>query len=318
MQVFATDIDERGLEMARKGRYPESVAQHVSSERLERFFSKQDGAYQVNRELREICLFSNHSFIKDPPFSRLDLISCRNVMIYLGPDLQRKSIPLFHYALRPGGYLFLGPSESASSHKELFQPVDKRLRIFQRKETRLRPGMVFPLANFSRPRLDDRGNRPDGDEQSLPKQIERIILQRYRPACVTVRENGDAVYFSGPIGRYLEPATGSPDANVMNMAREGLRIPLRTALHKAVTARERVIQKKVQVEINGDVSSVDLTVEPLPDVRATSLYMVIFEDAPPGCRQQHDSPRLRRQFRRSNPVARKRTPVSPRARAGDV
>jgi len=280
MQVFATDIDERGLEMARKGRYPESIAQNVSPERMERFFTKQDGAYQVNRELREICLFSNHSFIKDPPFSRLDLISCRNVMIYLGQDLQRKSIPLFHYALRPGGYLFLGPSESASSHKELFQPVDKKLRIFQKKEKWPRTGMVFPPANFSRPKLD-RENRSAGDEQSLPKQIERIILQRYRPACVTVRENGDAVYFSGPIGRYLEPATGSPDANVMNMAHEGLRIPLRTALHKAVTARERVIQKQIQVQTNGGVSSVDLTVEPLADLRAASLYMVLFEDAPP-------------------------------------
>jgi len=280
MQVFATDIDERGLEMARKGRYPESIAQNVSPERMERFFTKQDGAYQVNRELREICLFSNHSFIKDPPFSRLDLISCRNVMIYLGQDLQRKSIPLFHYALRPGGYLFLGPSESASSHKELFQPVDKKLRIFLKKEKWPRTGMVFPPANFSRPKLD-RENRSAGDEQSLPKQIERIILQRYRPACVTVRENGDAVYFSGPIGRYLEPATGSPDANVMNMAHEGLRIPLRTALHKAVTARERVIQKQIQVQTNGGVSSVDLTVEPLADLRAASLYMVLFEDAPP-------------------------------------
>ncbi len=112
IQIFATDIDERGLEMARKGRYPESIAEHVSPERLERFFIKQDGAYQVRREMRERCIFSNHSFIKDPPFSRLDLISCRNVMIYVGTDLQQKMIPLFHYALRRGGYLFLGPSEN--------------------------------------------------------------------------------------------------------------------------------------------------------------------------------------------------------------
>ena len=114
IQIFATDIDERGLETARKGRYPESIAEHVSPERLERFFIKQDGTYQVKREVRERCIFSNHSFIKDPPFSRLDLISCRNVMIYLGSDLQQKMIPLFHYALRPGGYLFLGPSENVT------------------------------------------------------------------------------------------------------------------------------------------------------------------------------------------------------------
>jgi two-component system, chemotaxis family, CheB/CheR fusion protein len=134
VQIFATDIDERGLEVARKGRYPESIAQHVSPERLERFFTKQDGFYHAKRELRERFIFSNHSFIKDPPFSRLDLICCRNVLIYLGPDLQEKMIPLFHYALRPGGYLFLGASENVSAHKDLFHAVDKKHRIFQRKE----------------------------------------------------------------------------------------------------------------------------------------------------------------------------------------
>ncbi|MEO8341446.1 MAG: chemotaxis protein CheB, partial [Nitrospirota bacterium] len=280
LQVFATDIDDRGLEMARKGRYPESVAQNVSPERLERFFTKQNGTYQVNRELRDICLFSNHSLIKDPPFSRLDLISCRNVMIYLGPELQQKSIPLFHYALRPGGYLFLGPSESASSNKELFQTLDKKLRIFKKKEAMARHAIAFPLSSISRPKQDG-GNQPAAEEQNLPKQIERIILQRYRPACVTVRENGDAVYFSGPIGRYLEPATGSPDANVINMAREGLRLPLRTALHKAATTHERVVQKQVAVQINGAVSPVDLTVEPIADLPSANLFMIVFEDVAP-------------------------------------
>ncbi len=280
VQVFATDIDERGLEMARKGRYPESVAEHVSPERLERFFTKQDTAYQVKRELRDICLFSNHSFIKDPPFSRLDLISCRNVMIYLGPDLQRKSIPLFHYALRPGGYLFLGPSESASSHRELFRTVDKKLRIFQKKETRPRPAIAFPLANINRPKQDAR-NTAAAEEQNLPKQLERIILQRYRPACVTVQENGNAVYFSGRSGHYLEPATGSPDTNVISMAREGLRVPLRTALHKAVTTHERVVQKQVCVQTNGGTSHVDLTVEPIAELQAANLYMIVFEDVAP-------------------------------------
>ena len=134
LQIFATDIDEGALTSARKGRYPESIAEHVTAERLRRFFDKQDSAWQVNRELREMVLFSSHSFIKDPPFSRLDLISCRNVMIYLGNELQKKLIPLFHYALRPGGYLFLGPSESPASHNELFGTLDKKHRIFHRKE----------------------------------------------------------------------------------------------------------------------------------------------------------------------------------------
>ena len=149
IQIFATDIDERGLETARKGRYPESIAEHVSPERLERFFIKQDGTYQVKREVRERCIFSNHSFIKDPPFSRLDLISCRNVMIYVGSDLQQKMIPLFHYALRRGGYLFLGPSENITGHGGLFRAIDKKHRIFQRKESLPRPVVQFPLAEIA-------------------------------------------------------------------------------------------------------------------------------------------------------------------------
>ena len=145
IKIFGTDIDERSLDMARKGRYAASVAAQISPERVERFFTKHDSSYQVKRELREMCIFSAHSFIKDPPFSRLDLISCRNVMIYLGSDLQHKVVPLFHYALRPGGYLFLGPSENTTSYPGLFRAIDKKYRIFQRKQGLPRPAVRFAL-----------------------------------------------------------------------------------------------------------------------------------------------------------------------------
>jgi two-component system, chemotaxis family, CheB/CheR fusion protein len=279
LKVFATDIDERALEVARKGRYPESIAEHLSGERLERYFTKQDGVYQVKRELREICLFTNHSFIKDPPFSRLDLISCRNVMIYLEADLQRKIVRLFHYALRSGGYLFLGPSEGVSNDRDLFGTIDKKHRIFHKKEMLPRSVITFPLADIGAPRRAV-GKQPVPEEPAVSRQLERIILQRYRPACVTVRESGEAVYFSGGIGSYLQPATGSPDNNVINMAREGLRIPLRTALHMAVTSGERVIQQKVPVRTNGGVTPVDITVEPIAEFQDASLYMIVFEDVP--------------------------------------
>ena len=278
IKIFATDIDERALDVARKGRYPESIAEHVSPERLERFFTKHENAYQVKRALREVCIFTSHSFLKDPPFARQDLISCRNVMIYLAPELQRKIIPLFHYALRPGGYLFLGPSESGSSHRELFHAVDKRYRLFQKKQTVSRPVVIFP-SGISRPR--DAGVPDSERAQQLPKQLERLILQRYRPACVAVRDNGDAVYFSGPVGRYLEPATGTPDANVMNMAREGLRVPLRTALFQAVTTRERVVQHQVEVQTNGHTTVIDLTVHPIVELSSANLFMVLFEEVAP-------------------------------------
>ena len=286
MQIFATDIDEGALTNARKGRYPESIAEHVKPERLERFFDKQDSALQIRGELREMVLFSSHNFIKDPPFSRLDLICCRNVMIYLGQELQNKLIPLFHYALRPGGYLFLGPSESAASHRELFGTLDKKQRIFERKETLPRPAVAFPLSDISRPNrlgVTSGGKPPEpGEERDLPKRLERIILQRYRPACVTVKENGDVVYFSGRLDRYLEHPTGSPDVNLVNLAREGLRIPLRMSLHKAVTARERVVQKQISVHTNGTVSQVDLTVEPIAEFQSANLFMVVFEEAVQG------------------------------------
>ena len=277
IKIFATDIDERGLEMARRGRYPESIAEHVSEERLQRFFAKQDGAYRVNRELRELCLFTNHSFIKDPPFSRLNLISCRNVMIYLASDLQRKIIPLFHYALRADGYLFLGPSESASSHPAMFRTIDKKHRIYQRREGQAHGTPIFPLANGKGFKQTNR-NQPIAQDEKL-RQFERIILQKYRPACVVVQENGDVEYFSGQTGRYLEPAIGSPSSNVINMAREGLRIPLRTALHQAVTTRERVVQKQVSIQTDGRENYIDLTVEPMPQFQAANLFMIVFEDA---------------------------------------
>ncbi|MGH9639575.1 MAG: CheR family methyltransferase, partial [Bryobacteraceae bacterium] len=278
MKVFATDIDEHGLQMARKGRYPASIAEHMSPERLERFFIKEDHAYQVKRDLREICLFSTHSFIKDPPFSRLDLIACRNVMIYLGPDLQRKTVPIFHYALRSGGYLFLGPSEAIAGRRELFATVDKKYRIFRKKDTVARQAVQFPLAVMGRPRHVE-AKPPETEERNLGKHLERIILQRYRPACVAVQENGDAVFFSGRTGRYLEQPAGGPDVNVFNMAREGLRIPLRTALHKAATAHDRAVQKQILVQTNGGMSAVDIVVEPLLDFQPANLYMIVFEES---------------------------------------
>jgi two-component system CheB/CheR fusion protein len=276
IQIFATDIDERGLETARKGRYPESIAEHISAARLERFFVKQDSAYQVKREVRERCIFSNHSFIKDPPFSRLDLISCRNVMIYVSADLQQKMVPLFHYALRRGGYLFLGPSENVTAHGELFRPIDKKYRIFQRKESLPRPVVQFPLADIAHPPARDDGKPPE-EERNLTKRLERLILQRFRPACVAAKENGDSVYFSGPIYRYLEQPTGGPDTNVMNMARQGLRGPLRSLLHRAATSHE-----KAETRVSLEAAQVHVTVEPLAEFRDAPLFMITFEETNTG------------------------------------
>ncbi|MFZ0591218.1 MAG: CheR family methyltransferase, partial [Bryobacteraceae bacterium] len=277
IKIFATDIDERGLEMARKGRYPESIAEQMSPERLARYFIKEGDAYQINRELREMCIFSSHSFIKDPPFSRLDLITCRNVMIYLGLDLQGKVVPIFHYALRPGGYLFLGPAENVNSHGELFRSVDKTHRIFQKKEAFPHPAVEFPLAEVKRPH---HSGEIIAGAQAVPKQIDRILLQHYGPPCVVVRDSGEAIYFSGSMGRYLEQPPGAPDNNILNIAREGLRSPVRTTLHRAVTSRKRAVQKRLDVRINGGIVQVDLIVEPLAGNPESDLFIVAIEELP--------------------------------------
>ena len=281
IQVFATDIDERGLETARKGCYPNSIAQEVSAERLQRFFVKQTDGYQVKSTLREKMLFSSHSFIKDPPFSRLDLISCRNVMIYLGLELQQKVVPLFHYALRPGGYLFLGPSENITSHPKLFRTIDKKHRIFERQGGRTGPGVKFPFSSTPSPALTKSKDQETGAPDVF-KHFQRLILQDYGPACVIVKETGEAVFFSGQISRYLQHPTGSPETNVINMARDGLRIPLRTTLHRAVTGGERAVQKNLEVQTNGQVSHVDLTVEPIKAFTGARLFMVLLVEVAAG------------------------------------
>ena len=292
IQVFATDIDQRGLETARRGIYPASIAGHVSLERLNRFFVRQEQFYQVKRELRELCIFSQHSFLKDPPFSRQDLISCRNMMIYLGPDLQDRIVTLFHYALRRGGYLFLGPSEGVVSHRKLFQMVDKKFRIFQRKEADTRAPLQFSPAEVGRLRLSDLKAAPYGQERDVPKRLESVILQRYTPACAVVRENGEAVYFSGRISRYFDHPPGSPDNNVLNIAREGLRIPLRTALHRAVTTHERVVEKRISIQTNGSATDVDLSVEPLAEF-PNNLYIVVLDPVAPTQRERQDKTEAR-------------------------
>lgn len=280
IQVFATDIDQRGLEVARRGLYPASIAEQVSRARLDRFFTRVEHFYQVKHSLRDLCIFSQHSFLKDPPFSRQDLISCRNMMIYLGPDLQDRIVPLFHYALRPGGYLFLGPSESVTSHPDLFQTVDKKSRIFQRKEAVPRMPVQFPLNQLDRVRQTGFPPVVELQERTIPKRLENLILQHFTPACAVVRENGEAVYFSGRISIFVDHPPGRPDNNLLNIAREGLRVPLRTSLHRAVTTHERVEEKRIPVQMNGSVTEVDFSVEPLAEF-ADNLFIVVLNPAAP-------------------------------------
>ncbi|HEX5421865.1 MAG TPA: CheR family methyltransferase, partial [Gammaproteobacteria bacterium] len=208
VHVFATDIDEHALAVARQGRYPAGIAEELTPERLERFFDKRGDQFHVKKELRDLCLFSIHNLINDPPFSKLDLVSCRNLLIYLGAHLQQKLIPLFHFALNPEGYLFLGPSENITGHGELFKPVDNKHRISQRLSTTVRQGGFMVGYSKAPASLPKPPNVPSDTDMDVYLVMQRIILDEFAPKCVVVREDGKIVCATGELEKYLSVAAG--------------------------------------------------------------------------------------------------------------
>lgn len=288
VQIFATDIDEAAIAVARSGRYPALLLKDVSPTRLERFFTAADGTYQVRKEVRDMCTFSAHSVIRDPPFSRVDLVSCRNLLIYLDTELQARVIPAFHYALVPDGYLLLGGSEMVTRQGELFTPIDKRHRIFQRRDAPPVPLHLSPLAPPSRhvpvpsPRRRDAATGWSTTAQAANDRI----LERYAPPFVVVDAEGTVLHFSSRTGRYLEAAPGMPSRDLVSMARRGLRLELRAALREALATGQVVERQRVNVEMNGGTQPVTLTVEQLPARDSHRLFMVVFTDA--GAIRPHD------------------------------
>jgi len=283
LQIFATDIDERALQTARAGRYPLTIANAVSATRLERFFIREDDAYRVGMALREICVFSNHDLLRDPPFSRLDLVSCRNLLIYLSGEVQDRLIPLFHFVLNPSGFLFLGPSEGISGQAMRFESVDKSARIFRTRQYAARRLPDFPVG------IARRGARnavaPDRRElKAAPLQgaAERNLLEYYAPAFVIVGADGAVVLGSGGTGKYLQLGAGAPKIDVFNMARQGLRSELRAAFTRAVATGEVTIRRNVAVSTDGGIQRIDIIVHPMPeDASHEQLYMLVFRDLGP-------------------------------------
>ena len=282
IQVFGTDIDEIAMGVARAARYSASVVKEVSPERLRRFFVHEAGTYRVVKGLRDMCIFSSHSVIRDPPFSRLDLISCRNLLIYLKPGLQAQIIPLFHYALRPSGYLFLGSSENVSRHNQLFTSLDRKNRIFRRRDLVARPPL--PLQQFM-PQMRREMAGPEENSGLMQRydtlrRAANTIVEHFAPTFVIVDETGQTLYFSSGTGKYLQPAAGPPNRDIVSMARPGLRADLRVALHRVKETRQRVVRDRVQVQINGGVQLVSLAVEPIVEGKEIA-YGVVFTDRGP-------------------------------------
>jgi two-component system CheB/CheR fusion protein len=283
VQVFATDIDEDAMGIARTGRYPANLVKEVSPQRLRRFFVHEAGAYRIGKDLRDMCVFSSHSVIRDPPFSRLDLISCRNLLIYMKPGLQGQVFPLFHYALRPGGYLFLGLSENVSRHNELFLPLDKKNRIFRRRDLVVQPALPLrPFLPFARrgPAMSSDGQSPLVQHSDQLRKVAGIIVERFSPPYVVVDQSGEALHFSPSTGKYLQAAAGPPTRDIVGMARLGLRADLRAALHQAKETGRRVTRDRVAVQIDGGVQMISLAVEPITQGSETA-YGVVFIDRGP-------------------------------------
>jgi two-component system CheB/CheR fusion protein len=291
VQLFGTDIDERALTIARTGQYPRSLLANVSPERLKRFFVSDGHTYQLLREIRDLCIFSPHSVLRDPPFSRLDLISCRNLLIYLNAELQARVIPVFHYALKPDGYLFLGLSETVTRHGDLFAPVDKHYRTYKRRD------LVTPALGLA-PQFAAKVRRshwsapsPQGSGALLPnilRSASSVVMEHFAPAHVVVNAEGDVLHYSIKTGRYLEPAFGSPSRDLLAMARKGLRLDLRTALRKAVETHQTVTNDHVRVEVNGaGVQTVSVTVQPITEGEEI-VFLVVFTDVGP-IRPDHEA-----------------------------
>ena len=281
VQIFATDIDKEAIDKARQGLYPANIAADLSPERLEHFFSKEDNKYQINKDIREMVVFAPHNVTMDPPFTRLDLISCRNLLIYLAAELQKKLIALFHYSLIPDGILFLGTSETIGRFVDQFSMVDTKWKIYQRRHSVQTAADTVDFAHFYREAIPTgRGSGKQAAElASIPEVANRMLLDDFTPPAVLINEQGDVVYIHGRTGKYLEPPAGKANINIFAMAREGLKIELPGAIREAKSQNKMITLKGIKVRTNGDFQTIDLTVKPVvqPGIQQ-SLYMLVFED----------------------------------------
>ncbi len=289
LQIFASDLSPDAIASARRGQYPPIISNSVSAERLERFFTAQHDGYRINSDIRDMVLFAQQDVVLDPPFTRLDLISCRNLLIYFDQSLQRRLMPMFHYSLRAGGVLLLGSSETVGRDTRLFTPIDAKQRIYRRGEnvksvnSRLPVNSFPPLSWIAKelPVSSTKSTLPT--KNNLQSAADQVLLQVYAPAAVVVNDEGDIVYISGRTGKYLEPAAGKANWNFHAMVREGLQAPIGSALRQASNQNEALQLPNLQVQLPGGGSqSVDVTVQALREPSALrGMKMIVFRDIGP-------------------------------------
>ncbi len=274
VQIFATDINDRAIEFARAGLYSASAVASLAPGRLERYFTKEGDHYRIARGLREMCLFSVHDLVKDPPFSKLDLIACRNLLIYFGAKLQKRVFTMFHYGLLPRGVLFLGSSEAVAAQADLFSSLDKKHRLFRRRDV---PGqIVVPATRNAPPRARSKAS-PNETNGKMAPAVARIMA-RYTPAFAIIDRQQAVQEFSGPVAKFLEPASGVASLKLSTLLLPGLRVPLRDALKEATASQRRVVNEGLVVEIAGRDEAINLVVEPLLEAEAGGLFIVAFQE----------------------------------------
>ena len=258
VQIFATDLSESSIEIARQGRYPEGIVSDVPEELLKKYFIHEEGSYCIREDIRKMLVFAQQNVIKDPPFTKVDLLCCRNLLIYLNADLQKRLLPIFHYALKPGGVLVLGPSETIGGYTELFEPLNKKWKLFRRQEAPpthplpeipVQPSGRIPKVELPKPSRDT----------SLAAQLQGLLLNRLAPPSVVINNRGDIVYIHGRTGDYLEPRAGRPRMNIHDMAREGLAPALSSAMRQAMTQEQEVVRERVRVKTNGHFTHINLS-----------------------------------------------------------
>ena len=282
LQIFATDLDADAVEIARRGVFSSNIVADVSPERISRYFIAEADSYRVNAAIREMVVFASQNLIKDPPFTKLDLLTCRNVLIYMEPPLQNKLLQLFNYSLNPGGIMILGTAETLGNQQEGFEELDARLKIFKRKVTPLSPELTdFPSSFGRSPAVAKATKIKPAAAESIQTLADQILLQRFAPASVLVNAQGDILYITGRIEKYLELVAGKANWNIYAMAREGLRQDLPGAFRKAQKNFDAVILRNITIGTIGGTNIIDVTVQCIENPASIrGLVMVVFTDVP--------------------------------------
>lgn len=279
LQIFATDLDKDAIDKARKGFYPLNITNNVSKERLSRYFTMEDDGFKINNIIREMVVFAPQNVIKDPPFTKLDLITCRNLLIYLEPELQNKLLALFNYSLNDGGIMVLGTSETTGKQSDSFVDIDNKLKIFQRGLTNRSPDRIdFPSSFHYSKTLTLEQQIPIKLPDNIQTTTDQILLQQYSPPSVLVNDNGDIIYITGRTGKYLEPAAGKANWNIHAMAREGLRQKLPEAFRKTLQSSDPILLRELKIEASIN-TYVDITFQRMDKPEhIRGMVLIVFND----------------------------------------